>query len=96
VLTLNLGNSRGFETMSAMILGLAPTDTPSADGGHLLVVPSSVITVPLGPAGISLPACVPCDGALCGLAVYLQVWEADPGASQGVSFTPGLKLVLGS
>jgi hypothetical protein len=77
-------------------MGLTQADIPSADGGHLLVLPTTVIVIPLPAAGVSLPACVPCDGVFCGLAVYLQDWQADPGASQGVSFTPGLKLVLGS
>jgi hypothetical protein len=33
---------------------------------------------------------------LCGLSIYLQALEIDAGASRGVSFTPGLQLVLGS
>jgi hypothetical protein len=30
------------------------------------------------------------------VTVDLQVLEADPGATRGVSFTPGLELVLGN
>jgi len=45
--------------------------------------------------GLSMPVAVLCDSQFAGLAIYLQVLEVDPGASQGVSFTPGLQLVLG-
>jgi hypothetical protein len=33
---------------------------------------------------------------LCGFTVDLQAIEADPGAAKGVSFTPGLELLLGT
>jgi hypothetical protein len=59
------------------------------------VLPGTVILMTLPANGMSLPSCVPCDGALCGLGVYMQAWEVDPGASLGISFTRGLKLLLG-
>jgi hypothetical protein len=79
-----------------LLFGLAAADIPSRDGGHLLVVPSSIVLMMIPAGGASIPLTVPCDEALCGLEVFLQAWESDPGASLGVSFSPGLKLVLGS
>jgi hypothetical protein len=95
LLTLNLGNSRGASTQAALFLGLAAADIPTKQGGHLLVLPGTVILMTLPASGLSLPSCVPCDGALCGLGVYMQAWEVDPGASLGIAFTRGLKLLLG-
>jgi hypothetical protein len=96
LLSLNLGNSRGAGTQAALFVGLTAADIPTAEGGRLLVLPTTVILFELPAAGISLPSCVPCDGTLCGFGVYMQAWEADPGASQGVSFSKGLQLMLGS
>jgi hypothetical protein len=47
------------------------------------------------PQGLDLSGPITQDPALCGASVFLQVLEDDPGASQGLSFTPGLELVLG-
>jgi hypothetical protein len=38
---------------------------------------------------------LPSDVTLLGATVDLQAFESDPGAAKGVSFTPGLELVLG-
>jgi len=38
---------------------------------------------------------VPPQETNCGVADDLQVVEVDPGAAHGVSFTPGLELLLG-
>jgi hypothetical protein len=42
-----------------------------------------------------MPVAVLCDSQFAGLSIYMQALEADPAASQGVSFTPGLLLVHG-
>ena len=63
-----------------------------ADG---LAVPLSVAPLLLPGAGLSMPATIPGDVELACLAVLLQVLESDSGASNGVSFTPGLQLDLG-
>jgi hypothetical protein len=93
---LDLSNSRGAGTTAGLLLGLAATDQPTSYDGHLLVVPTKVLVIPVPPGGLTLPAPVPCDSLFCGLAVSLQALEVDSGASQGISFTPGLQLVLGS
>ncbi|MEW6746761.1 MAG: hypothetical protein AB1486_28805, partial [Planctomycetota bacterium] len=64
-------------------------------GGTLLVIPEVIVGISIPAPLLALPAPIPYDCAFSGLSIYLQVLELDPGASQGVSFTPGLKLVLG-
>jgi hypothetical protein len=95
-LALDLSNSLGAPTRTVLLLGLAQTDLLTSLGGHLLVLPMSVVVLNLPGAGIGLPGAVPCDPSLCGVAISIQALELDPGASRGVSFTPGLQLVLGS
>ncbi|MFO0983286.1 MAG: hypothetical protein U1E76_16395 [Planctomycetota bacterium] len=92
---MHIGNSRGNPVQAVLFLGFASADLPTAWQGTLLVLPS--ITIPLGlPSnGVDLPVSIPCDEALCGAAIYLQVLEHDLGASRGVAFTPGLVIVLG-
>jgi hypothetical protein len=38
---------------------------------------------------------IPVDGQLCGVSIYLQALELDPGAAKNLSFTPGLELAIG-
>jgi len=47
------------------------------------------------PWGSSFTGDLPLDAKLYGITIDLQVIERDPGAAKGVSFTPGLELVLG-
>ena len=60
-------------------------------------VPASFYTDPLmyQGGGDSFIGVLPTDPSFVGVAVDLQVVEADPGAVKGVSFTQGLELVLG-
>jgi hypothetical protein len=92
---LDLGNSLGANTLAALFLGLM-TDQPTGYDGHLLVIPSNMVLFTLPAAGLSVPSTVPCNPVLCGRSIYLQGLELDTGASQGVSFTRGLRLVFGS
>jgi hypothetical protein len=94
--TLDLGNSLGANTTGVLFIGLAPTDQPTAFAGHLLVLPLNVFHLSLPAAGLSIAGTVPCDSTVCGLSLYLQALEVDAGASRGLSFTRGLRLVLGS
>ncbi|MEW6745193.1 MAG: hypothetical protein AB1486_20770 [Planctomycetota bacterium] len=95
-LSLTLGNSLGANTAGYLFLALSPADLPTPWDGHLLVEPDWVFSLSVPGDGVTLDEEVPCDPALCGFHLYLQVLELDPGASCGVSFTPGLELVLGS
>jgi hypothetical protein len=95
-ITLDLANSLGTSSIAALFIGVAPGDLPTSYDGHLLVSPKSILVFSLPGAGLALPAPLPCDGSLCGRSVYLEALEVDAGASEGVSFTRGLRLVLGS
>jgi len=95
-ITLDLECSLGANTHAVILMGTVIADLPTAWDGHLLLLPGAVLPIVLPPAGVSLPATVPCDNGLCGLKVLLQALEMDPGASRGVSFTPGLELTLGN
>jgi hypothetical protein len=98
-INLDVSNSLGADTPAAFLLGLTPGNFPNPSGGTVLVSPPWVVRpFKLPAAGISIPFEVLCDTAFCGLAVYMQVLELDPGAGgpkQDVSTTPGLTLVLG-
>lgn len=94
-IVLSVGNSRGSATPAIMLVGPSETEVPTIYGGELLVLFSVVFPLSLPSPGAALPVTLPCDSALVGASGYLQVLEVDPGASKGVSFTAGLKLLLG-
>src|SRR5262249_31165533 len=52
--TLNLANSRGATTTAALFVGLAQADLPTPYGGHLLVVPSSIVLFSLPGSGLAV------------------------------------------
>ena len=65
-------------------------------GGTLLVAPPWLLVPLVLPAGgLALTEILPSDILLCGFELDLQALELDPGASHGISFTAGLKLLLG-
>jgi cold shock CspA family protein len=94
-LTVDLGDSSGGLSIGLLFIGFAQTVIHSALGGDLLVVPAITSVVGLAPSGMLLTGAIPNDGALCGFEIDLQAIESDPGATKGVSFTPGLELTLG-
>jgi hypothetical protein len=79
-----------------LILGPAPASIPTSLDGTLLVAPAASVTFHIGPPTWSLPLPIPCSYQFAGAAIYLQAIVADPRASQGAAFTPGLRMVLGS
>jgi len=94
-LTLDLANSYGASTVGLLFVGYQRTQIQSSWGGDLLVVPGITLLINLPPAGTSFTDDIPIDPSLCGFAIDLQAIELDPGAARGVSFTPGLELLLG-
>jgi Tol biopolymer transport system component len=92
---LAFDDSWGRWSVALVFLGAQATDLPTGWGGHLLVDPLATVFLALPPGGGTLPGRVPPDEALAGAHVFAQVLEIDPGASDGVSFTPGLDLTLG-
>ncbi len=92
---LGIGNSLGSATTAILFVGFTEGSLPTTWGAPLLLLPAIAFPISLPAGGASLPASIPSDDALCGVAIFLQVIEGDPGASKGVSFTPGLRLNLG-
>jgi hypothetical protein len=93
--TLDLANSFGNSTVGLVLVGYLETFVSTNKGGDLLVVPAFTFLVTLAPSGLSIGGDLPADDALCGFEVFVQALELDPGAAKGMSFTAGLKLVLG-
>lgn len=95
-LGVNVGNSLGATTTGILLLGLSSASISTNLDGTLLVLFSTIIPVPVIPSGgVTLTAPVPDFAVLVGLPVYLQLLEADAGATKGVSFSRGLQLVFG-
>jgi hypothetical protein len=94
-LTVDVANSYANPTVGLLFVGFQQTSLHSSFGGDLLVVPELTIYMTSSYGGNSFTGTIPNDYSLCGLAVDLQAIEADPGAAKGVSFTPGLELVVG-
>lgn len=88
-------NSSGVATSGVFLAGDRSVNRWTPWGGTVLVLPAVVMSVLVPADGLSITSTVPCDDALCGMKVFAQVLEMDPGASRGVSFTPGLELRLG-
>lgn len=93
--TIDADNSLGAPTFGLLFAGFTQQSLHSGWGGDLLVVPVVTIYVTFASGADSFTFDIPDDETMCGLTADLQVLEADPGAAQGVSFTPGLELALG-
>jgi Tol biopolymer transport system component len=94
--TLAIDNSSGVWTPALVALGFGRASIPTRAGGTLLVDAPSFVVEAIPPLGFTLPFTVPLDPALCGLTIDLQALELDPGASLGISFTPGLEWTFGN
>jgi hypothetical protein len=94
-LTLDVDCSSGGFAFGLLEVGYARAQIHSGWGGDLLVEPAFTVAIGLAPTGATLVGDLPDDDGLCGVVLDLQVLEADPGAPRGVSFTPGLELLIG-
>ena len=94
-ISIDLGNSLGAKTVGLLLLGAARTSIPTSAGGTILVDFDLLLPLVIDAAGLSIQAEIPRDDVLCGIAADLQALELDPGATKGISFTPGLELVIG-
>jgi Tol biopolymer transport system component len=88
-------NSSGVATTGMLFLGFQRANVTTNKGGDLLVVPALVAPVAIPTTGFKVYGTIPDDDNYCGVVCDLQILELDPGASRGVSFTPGLELVIG-
>jgi Tol biopolymer transport system component len=93
--SVDVGNSLGATTSALLLIGLQRASIPTGAGGTILVdlLLSTPLSIPA--AGLSLPATLPHDPALCGVTIDLQAIELDPGAAKRLAFTAGLELVPG-
>jgi hypothetical protein len=94
-ITITIGNSLGSPTPSVLVVGGTPSFIPTPIGGTLVVTPDSFEFVVLPAPSLVSSFSVPPDPLACGMHLYGQVVEVDPGASFGYSFTPGIELILG-
>jgi uncharacterized repeat protein (TIGR03803 family) len=94
-LQMTIGNSRGVKTSGTLLAGTTQTSIPIKGGEILVGNVFLYLPVSIAVPNVELDATVPSDPAYAGVALELQVIEADPGAVKGLSFTPGLELVLG-
>ncbi|MFO0981696.1 MAG: FG-GAP repeat protein [Planctomycetota bacterium] len=93
---LEIGNSRGYQTLGALLIGMDDAQIDSHMGGTVLVAPPwFIVTLSIPPAGLKLPVQVICDSAFAGVSVFMQMLEVDSGASWDTSFSRGLKMVHG-
>jgi hypothetical protein len=94
--SLEIGNSFGAPTQAVIFIGLTQAAIPTEYGGTLLVTPNILVSLALPAGTATLPLLYTCDANLCGVIAFLQVLEVDPGATAGISFSPGLEIDLGS
>ncbi len=94
-IALDIANSYGASSCGLLLVGFQRTQIPSTWGGDVLVVPMLTLLIVLPSGGTSVTGDIPIDHDLCGFTIDLQSIELDPGAANGVSFTPGLELLLG-
>jgi Tol biopolymer transport system component len=92
---LEIGSSSPIATQAVLFLGLQSAQLPTAYGGELLLLPRISVPHSLPAGGIGISVEVPELADLEGVIVFLQDLQLDLGASQGVSFTPGLRLEVG-
>lgn len=94
-ISVPLENSFGSPTSGIVCVGAQRTQIHSAWGGDLLVVPLFVVPVSFSFGTNTFAWTIPNDYSLFGITLDLQALELDPGASKGVSFSPGLEFVIG-
>jgi len=92
---LDADNSSGAWNVGFLLLGDARANWPTNRGGSIVVDFFLMLPVVVAPWGWHDTADIPFDVALSGVAFDLQLIQFDPGASHGMSFTPGLELTIG-
>ncbi len=93
---LDVANSSNSASTGLMLVGFRSVNLPTPVGGNLLVQFDAAVSLSLPAGGLRISQAIPNQPNLCGLSVFWQAIQMDAGGSFGVSFTPGLELVLGS
>ncbi len=91
---LTVLNSLGQNTTAYILLGIQQLNAPFK-GGKLLVDPLLFLTIALPSAGSFVALPFPADPTFCGVVLYAQVAEVDPGAIAGISLTRGMAMTIG-
>ena len=94
-LELSIENSSGVTTFGVLFVGVSAASDPTGLGGTLLVSISQTLPITIPANGFEVSTELPCDADLVGVTLFAQALQSDPGASLGVSFSPGLELVIG-
>jgi VCBS repeat protein len=94
-ISFTISNSSLGATPGLLLIGVSQASIPTGKGGTLLVNPSFFLPLSIPSGSLTLTGSVPNDPSIAGLDAYLQVLELDAGASNGLSFTPGLDLFFG-
>jgi hypothetical protein len=92
---LDVGNSSAIATSGVLLIGTAQVSLPTPLGGAILASPEAVLPLVLNPGVNRVSFPLPPSVHLCGQTVFVQALEVDSGASAGVSFTPGLRILFG-
>jgi hypothetical protein len=88
-------NSSGSDTLGLILIGGFEDKLPTVWDGSILLRPMVAASLWMRARGERIQFTVPCDQTLRGATVFAQCMEIDTGASKGVSFSRGLKAVLG-
>ena len=94
-ITITLDNSYGAPTSGFLVVGLQRGSFSMKSGAQLLVVPALIVPISFSYGANYFTGTIPDDFDFCCVAVDVQGVEADPGAAGGLSFSPGLELVIG-
>ncbi|MCA8958367.1 MAG: hypothetical protein KDC87_19975 [Planctomycetes bacterium] len=87
-------NSSGNATNCLVAVGLSAISVPFLGGTLCTSVDIGIYTT-ISSAGLALPVKIPPASVFCGTPVHLQLLQLDSAAANGVSFTPGLRLIPG-
>ena len=93
-LTLDLSNASGALTVAGLFIGVSPA-AETFGCCPLLVTPTLIRLLLLPSAGETIAGPVPCDCALAGQSLYLQLFHADAGGPCGWAASQGLRLDFG-
>jgi hypothetical protein len=94
-ISFTITNSSLGPTAGLLLIGVSQASILTSKGGTLLVNPLLFLPLSLPSGSLTLTGSVPNDPSIAALDAYLQVLEADAGASNGLSFTQGLDLFFG-
>lgn len=86
-LDVTVGNSYGAPTVGIVLVGFQQATLHTKCGGDVLLIPAYLLPITFSFGGSVISGSISNDVEYCGLGIYLQVVEADPGAVLGVSFS---------